>query len=409
MKVLFLAPAYPSEMPYFCRGLAEVGAEVVGVGDSPAGALPEMTRKALSDYLHLGTLWDEDATVEAVRAWAGARGVDRVACLWEPGMLLAARLREALGLPGMGVEQTRLFRDKELMKQRLDAAGLRTPLHARARTDDEIRAAAERVGFPLIVKPIAGAGSADTHRVDDVTELETVIRAVRHVAEVSVEEFIAGREFTYDTICADGRRLFENVSWYRPKPLVARRHRWVSPQMVSLRHPEQPELAPGVELGRRVLEALGFRTGFTHMEWFLTDAGEAVFGEIGARPPGARSVDLMNYACDADLFTGWAEAVVHGRITQDLTRRHNAAQIVKRAHGGEVRGARIQRVEGLHRLLTELGPHVVSLELLPVGARCRDWTQTLLSDGWVVVRHPHLPTCLRMADRFATELRLHAG
>jgi len=41
-------------------------------------------------------------------------------------MLLAARLREALGLPGMGVEQTLLFRDKERMKQALDAAGART-------------------------------------------------------------------------------------------------------------------------------------------------------------------------------------------------------------------------------------------------------------------------------------------
>lgn len=405
MKILFLSPGYPPEMPYFCRGLAEVGATVVGVGDSHFGALPEMTRNALSDYLHLGHLWDEEATVRAVQQWAGARGVDRVECMWEPGMMLAARLREALGLPGMGREQTLLFRDKELMKKRLDEAGLRTPRHVRATTENEIRAGAERIGYPLIVKPIAGAGSADTYRVDDAQELEQVIKAVRHVKEVSVEEFISGREFTYDTICHDGERLFENVSWYRPRPLMARQHRWVSPQMISLMQPFQPELAGGVELGRRVQDALGFRTGFTHMEWYLTDDGEAVFGEIGARPPGARSVDLMNYACDADLFTGWAEAIVHGRISQDLTRRYNAAQVVKRAEGQGT----IQRIDGLHRILGEFGRHVVSIELLPVGAKCRDWTMTLLSDGWMVVRHPHLPTCLRMADRIATDLRIHAG
>ena len=81
-------------------------------------------------------------------------------------MVLAARIREALGIPGMTVEQTIPFRDKERMKQVLDAAGIRTPHHYRCTTATEVREAAERIGYPIIVKPIAGAGSADTYRVD---------------------------------------------------------------------------------------------------------------------------------------------------------------------------------------------------------------------------------------------------
>ena len=48
-------------------------------------------------------------------------------------MILAARMRETLGLPGMTVEETVPFRDKEKMKQVLDAAGIRSaePLVAR--------------------------------------------------------------------------------------------------------------------------------------------------------------------------------------------------------------------------------------------------------------------------------------
>ena len=137
MRVLFISPSYPPEMPYFVRGLAEVGAEVIGIGDSPAGALPEMTRNALSDYLQVGSLWDEQGMIDTVRAWPGARGIDRVECLWEPGMLLAAGLREALGLPGMTVEQTVPFRDKEVMKQVLDRAGLRTPRHRSAKSAND--------------------------------------------------------------------------------------------------------------------------------------------------------------------------------------------------------------------------------------------------------------------------------
>jgi hypothetical protein len=47
---------------------------------------------------------------------------------------------------------------------------------------------------------------------------------------------------------------------------------WISPQTVTLRDVEQPELRDGVRLGLAVLEALGFRTGFTHMEWFRKPA-----------------------------------------------------------------------------------------------------------------------------------------
>src|SRR3712207_4265261 len=126
-------------------------------------------------------------------------------------MVLAARIREVLGLPGMTVEQTLPFRDKELMKRRLDAAGIRTPWHASATTVAAVWEAAERIGYPLILKPIAGAGSADTYRVDTSAELSDVLPMLRHVPEVSVEEFVDAEEFTYDTICAGGRILFEPV------------------------------------------------------------------------------------------------------------------------------------------------------------------------------------------------------
>ena len=53
------------------------------------------------------------------------------------------------------------------MKQAIDAAGIRTPRHAAATNVHGVWEAAERIGYPLIVKPIAGAGSADTYRIDD--------------------------------------------------------------------------------------------------------------------------------------------------------------------------------------------------------------------------------------------------
>src|SRR6185312_9714313 len=51
MRVVFLAPIYPPEMIEYTRGLAEVGAKVFGVGDTPREALPSRVRPYLHDYL----------------------------------------------------------------------------------------------------------------------------------------------------------------------------------------------------------------------------------------------------------------------------------------------------------------------------------------------------------------------
>ncbi len=405
MNVLMISPGYPAEMAFFTRGLAAVGASVIGLSDQPVPALPTAARKALAHYVHVASLADETAVVATVRELARHVRLDRVECLWEPYVILAARLREALDLPGLTVEQSVPFRDKEQMKSLLDAAGVRTPRHESTGTVAGVWAAAERLGFPLIVKPIDGAGSADTYRVDSLAALDEVLPMLRHVPQVSVEEFVDAEEFTYDTICADGRVLYENVSWYRPRPLLAKTHEWVSPVTLALRDLDAPDLRGGRALGAAVLKVLEFRDGFTHMEWYRKPDGEVVFGEIGARPPGARTVDVMNYAADADLFSAWADALVHGRISQPIARRYNAASIFKRATGA----GRITRCEGLDRLMAEYGEHVVALDLLPVGAPRRDWRATLISDGMVIVRHPELAETVEMADRFAAELQLYAA
>ena len=405
VNVLMISPGYPAEMAFFTRGLARAGASVIGLGDQPADALPDTAKAALAHYIHVGSLAVGDHVAATVRELARHARIDTVECLWEPYMVLAARLREELGLPGLTVAQTVPFRDKERMKQLLDAAGLRTPWHTEARTVADVWAAAERVGYPLIVKPIDGAGSADTYRVGSAVELDAILPMIRHLPQVSVEEFIDGEEFTYDTICAGGQVLFENICQYHPRPLETKMHEWISPVTVALRDLDAPGLQGGRALGTSVIKALGFTDGFTHMEWYRKADGEVVFGEIGARPPGARTVDVMNYATDADLFTAWAQAVTQGRIPQAVERRYNAASIFKRASGA----GRITHYEGLDALLAEWGEHVAALELLPVGAPRRDWRATLIADGMVIIRHPELPMALEIAQRFAADLRLYAA
>ena len=118
MDVVFLSPGYPPEMAHYTRGLAEVGARVYGVGDSHPAGLPKEATEALHDYLQVPRITDEADVIARVRRWLRGRNVDRVEALWEPLVLLAARMREAYDVPGMSVDTVRGFRDKQLMKER---------------------------------------------------------------------------------------------------------------------------------------------------------------------------------------------------------------------------------------------------------------------------------------------------
>ncbi len=404
INVLFISPGYPAEMTDFSRALAQCGARVIGLGEHPAGALPHVVKQSLSDYLRVRSLVDTDSVLATVRQSAVHTPIDRVECLWEPFMTLAAQLREMLDIGGMHTAQTELYRDKKKMKDALAAAGLRTPRNTTATGAGAIRAAARSIGLPLVIKPIDGAGSAHTHEVRDQAGLDIAIADVGEHRVVSVEEYIEGEEYTFDTVCADGHILYENIAWYRPKPIVGRNVEWISMQTVNLRDIGGPELARGRELGRRVIEVLGFDTGFTHMEWFLTPSGEAVFGEIGGRPPGGRSVDLMNYTNDFDIYSGWAQAVTRSEFNQTAHRRYNAAAIFKRARGQ----GHICAIHGLDGLRRRYGAHIVIEELLPIGAPRRNWRQTLLSDGYLIVRHPELARTLEIADAVGTDLQIDA-
>lgn len=405
MNVLLISPGYPADMPEFSRGLAASGARVFGIGDQGTGNLPDLVRQSLTAYVQVRSLWDTASVIAEIESGLRGQQLDRIECLWEPGIMLAAELRRHFGIAGQSVEQAHRFRDKEAMKLALDEAGIRTPRHVAVSTVAEVWDAAGRIGFPLILKPIDGAGSADTYRVDSNDDLRAVLPLLRHVPSVSVEEFIDGEEYTFDTITAGGKIAYYNVAWYRPRPLIARSNEWISPQVIALRDVDDPSLADGIRMGHDVIAALGFDTGFTHMEWYRKSNGEVVFGEIGARPPGAHQVEQMKFACDFDVFRAWGEAVTNGALHLDLERGYNVATIYKRARGV----GRITHIDGADALQQRFGEHVVWNTLLPPGTPRRDWRKTLVSDGFIMLRHPDLRETLAMADAVGSELHLFAG
>src|ERR1700690_1966703 len=314
MNVVFVEPSFPPNQRHFARALAETGATVIGIGESPAEALDDQLKSWLHHYEQVSSVTDVEAMTQRVRWVQDKLWVDRLEATIEAHTLAAAQVREACTIPGTSVQTAWLCRDKPSMKQALREAGVPTAASAAASTGAEVRAFAERVGFPLILKPRSGAGAADTMRADNAAGLEHALGIFggQGVESIAVEEFVEGHEGFYATITINGQVALDFASHYYPNVLEAMRTRWISPQFISTnRIDTAPEYAELREMGRRVITALGIGTSATHMEWFFGPKGLR-FSEIGCRPPGVGAWDLYSAGNDIDLYRAWADIITRG-------------------------------------------------------------------------------------------------
>ncbi|MEM9596967.1 MAG: ATPase, partial [Acidobacteriota bacterium] len=287
MHVIFVEPCFPYNQRQFVRALHAAGAAVTGIGEIPKDALPDEIKGWLTHYEQVPSVVHEPSLLAAVKKVQSMGWVDRLEATVEAHIMAAARVREKRGIPGTSVHTSHLCRDKPAMKEALRQAGV--PCAQSTGTDDpaEVRAFAERVGFPLILKPRAAAGAADTYRVDDDAELEKAMAEIHlgRGASVAVEEFIEGHEGFYDTIAIGGEVAHEFVTHYYPGVLEAMRNRWISPQFITTNRLDAPGYDEVKVMGKQVIDALGIGTSATHMEWFFGPKG-LKFSEIGCRPPG---------------------------------------------------------------------------------------------------------------------------
>src|SRR6202042_3437212 len=163
---------FPANQRQFARALAEAGATVIGIGEYGLDVLDDQLKGWLHHYEQVSSVTDVEAMTRAVR-WAQDKlWVDRLEATVEAHTMPAAQVREACTIPGTSVRTAWLCRDKPSMKQALREAGVPTAASTAADSASEARAFADRVGYPLILKPRSGAGASGTIRADNAAGLE---------------------------------------------------------------------------------------------------------------------------------------------------------------------------------------------------------------------------------------------
>jgi biotin carboxylase len=366
--------------------------------------LPGELRSRLAGHWQVRDGLDAEQIGEAVAALASRIGsVERLLGALEQLQVPLAEVREHFGIAGMGVATAHNFRDKARMKDVLREADVPCARHQLAPSGDAARKFADAVGYPLVVKPPAGAAARNTFRVDDDQALEQCLGALRpsDSAPLLLEEFVTGDEHSFDSVCLQGRLVWHSLTHYTPGPLDVLEHPWIQWTVLLPREIDHPRYDDIRQVGGRALQALGMETGLSHLEWFRRADGQIAVSEVAARPPGAQFTTLISYAHDVDFYRAWARLMISEEFDPP-PRRYAAGIAYLRGQG---RG-RVTTIHGLERAQRELGALVAEVRLPRPGQLP---ASSYEGDGYVVLRHPRTEVVAEALRKLVTIIRVELG
>lgn len=403
MLVLFVAPYFNENAKHFIGRIAGFPGVRVGViTQDDSWRLPPELRDRLAGHVRVADALRTDDIVKAAQSISAAAGpIHRLLGTLEQLQLPLGEARDRLGIPGMRAEQAHNFRDKTRMKDALRAAGLPVARFRLIRKTEEALQFAKEVGYPLVVKPPAGAASQTTYRAHDEASLRQALTptSVASGGVVLLEEMVTGSEHSFDAFVRNGKVLFYSVSNYLPTCLEVLQHPWMQWCVLLPREYEADDIA---QAGGRSLEVLGLETGMCHLEWFRRADGSLVISEVAARPPGAQIGVLISRAHEVDLVDAWIRIMIEGEFDPFPPRKFATGGAYLRGMGE----GRVRAVHGIDQIQRDLGSLITDSRL---PQHNQEKAPSYEGEGFILVRHPETKVVQDALTHIISTVRVELG
>lgn len=388
LHVVLIAPFFGENMlrclEAFCTLAANKNKPVkLGViSQQSREGIPSALQPYIAGHYKINNALDAKDLVVATEAFQKEWGkVDRLIGYLEHLQAPVAEARSILQIHGMKADIAKNFRDKNQMKSVLQKGGLPVAKQAKIKSLEDIEKFIHEVGFPIIVKPIAGVGSKNTYRISKMEDVYTTMNSLlpSETNPVQAEQFILGEEHTLEAVSVHGKVVWQSSTYYLPRPLEVLENPWMQYCVLLPREQMQPHVQQFASVNAKALQTLGMQTGLSHMEWFLQPNGNPIVSEVGARPPGVNIMDLIGLCHNVNLWDRWANLVVHEEW--DMPERQFAAGCAFIRHQGA--GKQVNSVEGWEKIKQQLGTKIIKAKLPHVGQLRSAHYE---GDGWIMVK-----------------------
>jgi ATP-grasp domain-containing protein len=306
MNFVFLSPHFPPNYFRFAVALKDQGVTVLGLGDEHYDALRDELKSALTEYYRVDDMHHYDELLRALGYFIHKHGkIDRLDSHNEYWLETESQLRTDFNIPGIRNDQIDRAKRKSRMRETYLNAGIKVARGGIVRSMEEALELAEQTGYPLVAKPDIGVGAAATYKIQNEDDLRLFFKNKPPVDYV-LEEFVRGQIFTFDGLTdRDGTPVFTNSMVYSKGIMET-----VLEDDVVYYYTLREIPADLYDLGCHVLEAFDVRERFFHFEFFRQEGtGDLLALEVNLRPPGGLTTDMFNYACDFDIYNGWASMI----------------------------------------------------------------------------------------------------
>lgn len=300
MRILLLSTTTGYQVHSFGEAAQRLGVELVLATDRCHRLDDPWRDGAIAVRFH-----DDEGSLAAVLEAAKARPFAGVLAVGDRPTVLAARVAEALRLPGNSAAAADASRNKKLMRQRFAAAGLRVPWFLDIPLSGDMHTVAARVRYPCVVKPLGLSGSRGVIRADNSGQFEHAAERIRALLSrpdvralrtglddaVLVEGFIEGREYAIEGLLTRGA-LKVLAIFEKPDPLDGpffEETIYVTPAKLALA--TQQAMLQALQ---RACAALGLVHGPIHAECRVSPAGVFML-EVAARPIGGLCSKVLRF------------------------------------------------------------------------------------------------------------------
>ncbi|OXY93481.1 ATP-grasp domain-containing protein [Streptomyces diastatochromogenes] len=307
----------------YCLQSVAAGYDVVLItGEEPSWEVPY-----IRDCVVVPDPTDQAALSAAGRTLAERYDVAGVFTWTEWYLVPVARLARQLGLPTTAPEAMQACRNKATSRSLFARHGVPSAASASVRTLREAQGAAERIGYPVVLKPAAHAASIGVIRADSPEQLTAAFEFAdkaaglgRENTSVLVEEYLDGPEVSAECVTYRGETT-----------VVAITRKTVSapPYFEELAHSvdaADPLLDMVAPAARAAIRALGITDGVAHVEMRLVD-GRPRLVEVNGRIAGDMIGHLVLLATGIDLPRAAADIACD--LTPDLTPTRSSAAAIQ--------------------------------------------------------------------------------
>ncbi|GHJ36889.1 ATP-grasp domain-containing protein [Streptomyces sp. TS71-3] len=314
MHIVMVEASAPRSFDYV-EDLVAAGHEVSFLTESLAnyaGTQGFERHKLAARVIEIPGMRDNEDLAAAVRGRLGPHPPDGVLCVHDHYLVVSACLARDLGLPHEPVATLRLLTDKAAVRERLTAAGLGSLRWAAVHTPEEGLSAADAIGYPVVVKPVAGRMSVDVSVVWNAEQAARVLAGAlqrAHVKRLLVEEYVAGRAVAAQLLVQHGRPMLLGFGELLP----SRADNAVELGGYFPARFEQRGAARRFAFD--IVRTLGIRDSALHIEMVLTATGPELI-EVNGRAPGYVVPRQMNLALDRSLPLDLAALCTGNRVDE---------------------------------------------------------------------------------------------